>query len=77
MLERVEGDAAQHHRGWISETHGCPGVGALMHAEGEDENDNLKGDDEGVKTHDGSSLPEHGRRGRVILLATQTALVSN
>ena len=36
VLEGVEGDAAEHHGGGIAEAHGGPGVGALMHAEGED-----------------------------------------
>ena len=36
VLQWVEGDATEHHGGGIAKAHGGPGVGALMHAEGED-----------------------------------------
>lgn len=56
MLERVEGDAAEHHGGGVAEAHGGPGVSALVDAEGEDENDDLEEDDDYVEGHVGSSL---------------------
>src|SRR5207247_321064 len=50
VLGRVQGDAAEHFGGWIAETPGCPGVGALVHAEGEDEDDDLKQNEDDLLT---------------------------
>ena len=73
VFDRVESDAAEHAGGGIAEAPGGPGVGALMHAEGKDEDYNFEDDDDDVQRHDGSSLPECGMN----LVATETALVCN
>src|SRR5205823_5389034 len=55
VSDGVEGDAAEHFGGGIAEAPCGPGVGALVHAEGEDEDDDFEDDDDGVQRHGGSS----------------------
>ena len=57
MNERIEGDAAEHFGGGIAETPGGPGVSALVHAEGKDEDYSLKDYKDYGLVH-GSSLSE-------------------
>src|SRR6266851_7772731 len=54
MLDGVERDAAEHLGRWITKAPGGPGVGALMHAEGEDENDDLEDYKNDFLIHDSS-----------------------
>jgi hypothetical protein len=56
VLERIERNAAEHHSGRIPEPHRRPGVGAFMDAEGENQNNDLKEDDNNVQRHVVSSL---------------------
>lgn len=51
VLEGIEGDAAEHHRCGIAEAHRCPGVGALVDAEGEDEYYDLKQNEDDLLIH--------------------------
>ena len=63
VLEGVEGDATEHLGGGIAEAPGGPGVGALVDAEGENQNNDLKDDKDDFLVHGSSSLPESGTRG--------------
>jgi hypothetical protein len=56
VLDWVEGDTAKHHRGGVAEAHGGPGVRALVHAEGEDQNNYFEEDNDNVQRHTDSSL---------------------
>ncbi len=56
VLERIEGDTAEHPGGGIAEPVGGPGVGAFVHAEGEDQNYDLEEDYDDVQRHKNSSL---------------------
>ena len=56
MFDGIEGDATEHTGGGVAEARGGPGVGAFVHAEGEDQNHDLEEDDDDVQRHDGSSL---------------------
>jgi len=48
VFEGIEGNAAQHASSRIAEAPRGPGVGALVHAEGKDQNNNLKGDEDNL-----------------------------
>ena len=56
VLEGIEGDTAEHPGGGIAEPVGGPGVGALVNAEGEDQNYDFEEDDDDVQRHMNSSL---------------------
>ena len=51
VLERIEGDSAEHLGGRVAKTPGGPCVGALMHAEGQDEDNDLKQNEDDTLTH--------------------------
>jgi hypothetical protein len=56
MLDGIQRKAAEHLRGRIAEAPGSPGMGALVHTEGEYENHNLEDDKYDLLIHGISSL---------------------
>ena len=48
--------AAEHAGRGVTESRGCPGVRTLVDAEGENQNDDLKDDEDDFLVHDSSSL---------------------
>jgi hypothetical protein len=56
VLEGIESNATQHAGSRVAETPRGPGVGALMHAKGKDQNNNLESDKNNLLAHNYSSL---------------------
>ncbi len=60
MLGGVHGDAAHHAAGWVAETVGHPGLGAVVGGDGERHDDEFE-DDQGEFEGHGDSLREGWR----------------
>jgi hypothetical protein len=68
VLDGIQRQAAEHLRGGIAEPPSSPGMGTLMHTEGEYENHNLEDNEYDLLIHGISSLPdERSGLSRVLL----------